>query len=243
MPAVQLGIRHRHQAVAVHRRDRAGEPAPTAEVDVDVIAPGVRCPVLLASAASCSAWSRISVGLAPAQLAGRQRATAPLGIARLLGVHAAADMSCSIRSPTVHCSRLSSSTGMASSMPSTSQGSVKSSARKKPLTGSLEEADQVGQRYVVGGWCGSGVGDERRRSVRSPAAALAAASAVGSKVNGCSDTSSPGMTLRYRTAATDVRRRCARAPSSIVVASRASSSSASGTAGGRGWPMYSSAPV
>ena len=77
-------------------------------------------------------------------------------------------MSLSIRSPTVHSSRASISTGIASCTPSTSRGSVNSSARKKPFTGSLKKPTRSARITSSAGSGGSGPEMNFGRSLRSP---------------------------------------------------------------------------
>ncbi len=77
----------------------------------------------------------------------------------------------------------------------------------------------------------------------SPVAARAARSTVGSKLNGKSGTSLPGTTLRMSNGCNGCSMTTWARTLVGVVMSRASSNSASGTAGGRGCPEYSLAPV
>ena len=95
-----------------------------------------------------------------------------------------ASMSRSIRSPTDHFSRLSISTGITSEVPSTSHGRVRSSDRKNPFTGSRKNASRSAS--ATSSLTGSTSGPARNSGCggRVPAAARAATSAVGSKVNG-----------------------------------------------------------
>ncbi|CFS23285.1 Uncharacterised protein [Mycobacterium tuberculosis] len=78
---------------------------------------------------------------------------------------------------------------------------------------------------------------------RFPAAAWAAASAAGSNVNGLAPSSAPGVTFFRSNGCSGCVTRIRSRTGADVVWSSASSNSASGTAGGRGCPVRSSAPV
>ena len=84
--AVELGVGDRHQALAVHRRHRAGQPSPATEVDVDVVRLGRRPAGVCRLGREQAGLSRISVAFAPTELPGRQGAAAPLGFQRRIGV-------------------------------------------------------------------------------------------------------------------------------------------------------------
>ena len=75
--------------VAEHRRHRARQAASAAQVDVDVV--GVRIGLAVPQRRRREQRGLLAqfARLAPAQLTGRQRAAAPLGLPRVVGRHAA----------------------------------------------------------------------------------------------------------------------------------------------------------
>ena len=124
-------------------------------------------------------------------------------------------------------------------------------ALRKQIASIVSTANFAGKNLISSGrvtssGAGGGKGSASRSgcSGRGCAVTVAALIAVVSKVKGLPGTpSSPGMTLRISKGCNGWCTMMCLPTGASVVRSRASSSSARGTAGGRGWPEYSLAPV
>ena len=168
MLACQFGIGDEDDAIAVDPGDCAGQSTAGAELDVDVMRRRTRCGrYLRAASASARACPRISLALRTPRRPGGNVPRRHSAFAASSGCMPRR-MSLSIRSPTPHSARASTSTGMASWTPSTSHGSVKSRARKKPRTGSLK--NDSSSATDTSACAGSGNGAEMKASRFGPLA-------------------------------------------------------------------------